>query len=129
MWMLTSSFGSWSRTHRIWLERAAQLMKAVEQGEVVLRVTDIIVAEVVWVLHSFYRYEPHKIATTMLEFLAQDGIEADEDVLSALVLYSSKGIDLVDALLAVRMQRAGIRQVYSFDRHFDRVAGLERVQP
>jgi predicted nucleic acid-binding protein len=109
--------------------RAAELMKAVERGEVALRVDDIIVAEVAWVLRSFYRYEPQQIAATLLEFLAQDGIEVSEDVLSALVLYSGKRIDFVDALLAVHAQRSDIRQVYSFDRHFDRVAGLERVEP
>ena len=110
-------------------ERAARLMQAVERGEVTLRVDDIIVAEVVWVLSSFYKYKVQEIATTLLELLAQDGIEVEDSILSALVLYSSKGIDFVDALLATRMQVHGVRQVFSFDRHFDRVAGLERLEP
>jgi predicted nucleic acid-binding protein len=110
-------------------QRATLLMQVVERGEVILRVDDIVVAEVVWVLSSFYHYKSQQIATTLLEFLSQDGLEVDDNVLSALVLYSDKGIDFVDALLAVRMQHADIRQVYSFDRHFDRVMGLERLEP
>ncbi len=111
-------------------ERAAMLMEAVDRGEVTLRVDEIIVAEVVWVLSSFYKYKAQEIVPRLLEFLSQDGIEVENSILSALVLYGGgTGIDFVDALLATRMQRSGIRYVFSFDRHFDRVTGLERLEP
>lgn len=110
-------------------ERAATLMQAVDRGEVRLRVEEIIVAEVVWVLSSFYKYKAQEIVPRLLEFLSQDGIEVENSVLSALVLYGSTGIDFVDALLATSMQRFGVRYVFSFDRHFDRVTGLQRLEP
>ncbi|OQA47016.1 MAG: tRNA(fMet)-specific endonuclease VapC [Chloroflexi bacterium ADurb.Bin325] len=110
-------------------ERAAVLMQAVDRGEVTLRVDEIIVAEVVWVLSSFYKYKAQEIAPRLLEFLSQDGVEVENSILSALALYGSKGIDFVDALLATHMQHAGVRYVFSFDRHFDRITGLERLEP
>jgi predicted nucleic acid-binding protein len=109
--------------------KARALMEAVARGTVKLRVHEIIVAEVVWVLTSFYKYEANDVATGLTGFLSQDGIEVDDDVLAALALYGSKGVDFVDAVLAVHMQRDGIGEVYSFDKHFDRLAGLQRVEP
>lgn len=110
-------------------EKAAVLMQAVERGEMTLCVDDIIVAEVVWVLRSFYRHKAQEIATTLLELLSQDGVEVDDAVLPALALYGNKGVDFVDALLATRMQQRGIGRVFSFDRHFDQISGIERLEP
>jgi len=110
-------------------EKTTVLMKAVERGETTLVVDDIIVAEVVWVLSSFYRHKAQEISTTLFELLSQDGIEVDDAVLSALALYGNKGVDFVDALLATRMQRRGAGRVFSFDRHFDRISGIERLEP
>lgn len=108
---------------------ATALMQAVEDGRVKLRVDEITVAEVVWVLSSFYKHKPTDIASTLIEFLAQDGIETQDAIFTALVLYGSKGIDFLDALLAVHMQQQGIYQVFSFDRHFERVPALQRLEP
>lgn len=86
-------------------ERAALLFQAVEQGELQLMVDPIVLAEVVWVLQSFYRYRPAEIAPIMREFLLQDGIEAEEKdiLLQALSLYEFRNVDFADALVAARM--------------------------
>ena len=40
-----------------------------------------------------------------------------------------KNIDFTDALLCARMLAAGETDISSFDRHFDRVAGIRRIDP
>jgi len=112
-------------------ERAASLFHAVERGELRLIVESIVVAEVVWVLQSFYRYRPAQIAPVLREFLLQDGIEAEDrdTLLQALSLYESKNVDFTDALVAARMQKRGVTQIFSFDEHFDRLPGVQRVFP
>lgn len=40
-----------------------------------------------------------------------------------------KNVDFVDALVAVRMGKSGMREVYSFDKNFDRLAGINRIEP
>lgn len=112
-------------------EQAAHLFQAVEQGELRLIVDSIVLAETVWVLQSFYRYRPAEIAPVMREFLLQDGIEAeDKDVLlQALSLYESKNVDFADALVAARMRRQKVRDIFSFDEHFDRLPGVRRRVP
>jgi predicted nucleic-acid-binding protein len=112
-------------------EKAALLFQAVEDEHITLIVDDIVIAEVVWVLQSFYHHQVADIATVLRNFLLQDGIQAEEKdtLLQALTLYETKNIDFADALIATRMQERGIRHVFSFDTHFDRLSNVERVPP
>jgi len=110
---------------------AAQLFQALEDGKVILVVDDIVIAEAVWVLQSYYHHQAADIATTLRDFLLQDGIEAEEKatLLQALTLYETRNIDFADALVVVRMQKCEIAHVFSFDTHFDRVPGIHRLLP
>ena len=50
--------------------------------------------------------------------------------LRALDLYaSSPFLDFEDALAVAHMEQRGIREVLSYDRDFDRVEGITRVEP
>ena len=112
-------------------QQAADLFKAVEDGKLSLVVDDIVIAEAVWVLESFYGHPRLRIAEALRDFLAQDGIEAEEKstLLRALVLYEARNVDFADALVAVRMQERGISRIFSFDTHFDRLSLVERQVP
>jgi predicted nucleic acid-binding protein len=50
--------------------RAARLMAKAEQGEVSLYLSTLVLAEVVWVLQSFYQYSIAEIARVLLAFCA-----------------------------------------------------------
>lgn len=110
-------------------EKSVALMKAVEEGDVTLRVDEIIAAEVVWVLKSVYKFTAQEIATAFLGILSQDGVVVSDVVISALALFGSQGISFGDALLAARMQQSGVARVFSFDKHFDRIPGIRRLEP
>lgn len=89
---------------------------AVERGELPIIVDTIVLAEVVWGLQSFYRYRPTEIAPVLRELLLQDGIEAeDKDVLlQALSLYELKNMDFAGALVAVRMRKRRLAEIFQF---------------
>jgi predicted nucleic acid-binding protein len=110
-------------------EKSVALMKTVEEGDVTLRVDEIIAAEVVWVLKSVYKFTAQEIAAACLEILTHDGIVVSDVVISALALFGSQGISFRDALLAARMRQTGVTRVFSFDKHFDRIPGIERLEP
>jgi predicted nucleic acid-binding protein len=59
-------------------ERALRLIQRAEKGEVNLKLSPIVVAEIVWVLSSFYRYSRTQIAEVLLPLIASDGISCDE---------------------------------------------------
>ena len=110
-------------------EASLKTFSAAQDGQICLIITPIILAEVVWVLESFYGYAKEKIAVTIIQFLYSDGLEVMElDILiQALSLYHEKNIDFADALLAVSALSHGPNLIYSFDRHFDRIPGITQI--
>ena len=112
-------------------EASLKTFSAAQDGQICLIITPITVAEVVWVLESFYGYSKEQIAVTIIQFLYSDGIEViDLDILiQALSLYHEKNIDFADSLLAVSALSRGPTRIYSFDRHFDRIPGITRCDP
>ena len=49
--------------------------------------------------------------------------------LRALDLYATYSIDFEDALIVAQMERQGITALYSYDRDFERVPGVTRLEP
>jgi predicted nucleic acid-binding protein len=112
-------------------EAAFNTFSAAQDGHIRLAIIPITVAEVVWVLESFYNYPKDQIAITLTQFLHSEGLEViNLDVLiQALSLYQEKNIDFADALLAVSALSGGPNLIYSFDHHFDRIPGITRLEP
>ena len=112
-------------------DSAARLFQSVDQGALELVLDEVVLAETVWVLSSFYGFSADEIAPILGTLLANDGIVSNEkmELLQALALYEKKNIDFVDALVAVRMLKHGIPEIYSFDKHFDRLKSIQRLQP
>jgi predicted nucleic acid-binding protein len=100
-------------------ERAARLANRAEQGEITLKVTSIVVAEVVWVLISFYGYSREQVAEVLIALLTADGIvlELTEQVIAALDRMASLNVDFIDAYLAELARREN-EAVASFDQDF-----------
>jgi len=58
--------------------RAAHLMKRAEAGEISLFISPLVLAEIIWVLKSFYRYSMGDIAEVILALVTAQGIEVDD---------------------------------------------------
>lgn len=112
-------------------DSAARVFEQVDQGDLELVIDGVVLAETVWVLSSFYGFTAREIAPALATLLSNDGMISQEktELLQALALYDRKNIDFVDALVAVRMLKHGIQDVYSFDKHFDRLQSINRIQP
>lgn len=111
-------------------EASVRLVDALEREEVHVSLEDVIVAEVVWAMQSQFRTERTELSRRLVEFVDLPGVHNDDKptLRDALALYGSRTIDFADALLAARALRRGGAGV-SFDRDFDRIAGLRRIQP
>ncbi len=110
-------------------EKAAAIAERAERGEYLLRVAPVVVAEIVWVLQSFYGHEKRQIADALTAVLLAEGVDAgDRDaVVSALEMMATSNVDFVDAYLA-QMSRATQEAVCSFDEDFRRL-GVELITP
>lgn len=59
--------------------RSVELMKRVERGEVTLLISQLVVAEVVWVLKSFYKHSMEDISKAIVSLLSAPGVEAEDN--------------------------------------------------
>lgn len=65
-----------------------------------------------------------KILITPFLFCAQKDL-----ILNALTLYGDKNIDYIDAYNISVLKEQGIKEVYSYDRHFDKIEWVRRLEP
>lgn len=106
--------------------RVVTMMRRAERGELSLRVSAIVIAEVIWVLESFYKYEPAVIAEVLREFLVADGVAVDEsDVVIEALRLMRDGASFVDAYVA-SLARSHREPVFTLDSGFRRL-GVETV--
>jgi len=96
-----------------------------------LLVPDLIVAEVVYVLESFYEVERAKVAELARAVIAFPAVTViDQDLLlRAIEVYELDRIDFAEAYLVASAERSGVNTVASFDRSIDRVKTVRRLEP
>jgi len=109
---------------------AAELMKRAEAGEVRLYLSPLVLAEIVWVLKSFYSHPLTSISDVLLTLVSAPGVEVDdlESTIKALELTAARNVDFADAYLAVRAAAEGAK-VCTFDRTDFRRLPVEWVRP
>lgn len=96
-----------------------------------LHLADLIVAELVYVLESFYELPRPRVAELVRATLAQENVLVDDEriLLRALTVYEDARLHFAEAYLVARAESAGGGAVASFDRSIDRVGGIERIEP
>jgi len=83
--------------------KAQSLMRRAVEGELLLVIPVVVLAEVVWVLRSpYYGFKPTRIASELQDLVTADGIsmEGGDDVVEALALMVDHNVDFADAYLA-----------------------------
>jgi predicted nucleic acid-binding protein len=110
--------------------RSRSLFALAAAGDVTLIVTDLALAETVWVLQSFYNLDRSAIAVALKDLIESAGIEVQGKarVLSALRNFAQTDVNFVDAYHAAIAAAESIA-IASFDRDFDQFAGVKRVEP
>lgn len=109
---------------------AAKAARFLGEGHDLL-LTDLVVAEVVYVLESFYGVARPRVAELVRMILTFPAISVvdQELLLRATEVYEMERVDFADAYLVACAERAGDAVIASFDRSLDRVATVTRVEP
>ena len=117
---LTGDPPSEARRATRYLERADELLLA-----------DLILAEVTYVLESFYEVARSQVAATLRSILAFPAIRVlDAELLHrAIEVYEVDRLDFADAYLVASAERTGIGIIASFDRSIDRIGTVRREEP
>ena len=96
-----------------------------------LLLTDLVVAETLYVLESFYEAPRVQIAETIRSLIAFDSIVTVDPalLLRAIEVYEIDRLDFAEAYLVACAESADVGRVASFDRAIERVTSVERVEP
>ena len=108
--------------------RATGFLAAAQERE--LRLTDLVLAEVVYVLESFYKVPRSEVAKYARAVIAFPAIRVDDPamLLRAIEVYETDRLDFADAYLVAAAER-GVGVVASFDKAIDRVGTVRRLVP
>jgi predicted nucleic acid-binding protein len=96
-----------------------------------LLLTDLVAAETVYVLESFYEAPRDEVASAVRSLVAFDSIVCVDPslLLRAFEVYETDRIDFAEAYLVACAESTGVGTIASFDRSIDRVDTIERIEP
>ena len=110
-------------------QKALSFQKFLEDGAKVL-LTDVTVAEVYWTLKSFYKFSKEKILLNLETLLTLPQIDANKElIIETLSLLKKINVSFIDAYLAVFSCLKNDGKILSFDKGFDKIKSIERIEP
>ena len=93
--------------------------------------TEFVIAEIIWVLESYYELSKKEVQDKVEKILNTPNLvcQNKDIILNALTLYYEKDIDYIDAYNAVFLRNNSIETLYSYHKHFDSIDWLTRLEP
>ena len=111
-------------------EKARRATRYLQHADTLL-LSDLILAEVAYVLESYYEAPRPQVAEALrsiVAFRATRVVDAPL-LLRAVELCEVHGLDYADAYLVASAERTGVGVVASFDRAIDRIGTVRREEP
>jgi predicted nucleic acid-binding protein len=111
-------------------EMATRATAVLASGERLL-LADLVVAECVYVLESFYEVPRARVAELVRAAIALPAIETVDptSLLRALEVYELDRLDFAEAYLVAQAEATGVHEILSFDRTIDRIDSVTRREP
>lgn len=96
-----------------------------------LFLTDLIVAETVYVLESFYEAPREQVAAAMRSLVSMRSVVTVDPalLLRSIEVHENDRLDFAEAYLVACAESTGVGRVASFDRAIDRVDTVDRINP
>jgi predicted nucleic acid-binding protein len=114
-------------------EACRKLLKKAEQGKVELQTTESIISETVFVLESkrLYGLSRTEIYDRLLPILTIDGLKVSykNSIIRALEIYAKEKIHFEDAILVAQAERLRVKEIFSYDKGFDKIKNVKRIEP
>ena len=110
-----------------------RLLQSAAEGELKLYTTDLVMAELVWVLQSpkTYNLSPAEIYDIILPlFTIKNLYFPSKNIFPDIMeLFKTENIDFIDAYNHEVMRGRKIDTIYSYDKHFDQLPDVARQEP
>lgn len=105
-----------------------KLLKKAEKDE--LEIPDVIIAEIAWVLSSFYKLAKEEVVEKLEGLLTLENIKLNRPVLKRTTdFYRKYNISYTDAYLIAYTLENNLNAIYSYDEGLDKVKEVRRLEP
>ncbi len=108
-------------------EKARALFEKAEAGKIKLETSELVIAEIVWVLESYYGFSRKEISDVLGTLLSSRNLKiaGSARISDAVQLYLSGNLDFIDAYNISFMRAKEITRVATFDhKHYKKVEGI-----
>lgn len=110
-------------------QKADRFEKFLTLGEKIV-LTDVTFAEIYWTLKSFYHFPKQKIIDALEKLITTASIKCSDELLyQTLNILKKKNISLIDAYNVAFSRIKNDSRIMSFDKGFDKIKGVKRVEP
>lgn len=112
--------------------RVKHFFELAKKGVLELCTNEMIVAELIWVLSSYYDCSKDEVFNIVSRILSLKFLVTPRrDLLyHALFIHKIKNVDFIDAYTALFMKEEGIQKIATFDKtDFKRFDWVERIEP
>lgn len=108
-------------------DRALALLESNEN----LWTTEMVIAEIEWVLRDFFELTSKQTADHLKRVLNLPNltIPHKKELMEATSLYETINVDWTDCFNAILMKEEGIKEIYSFDKDFNKLKFIKRLEP
>ncbi|MEK7622277.1 MAG: PIN domain-containing protein [Patescibacteria group bacterium] len=109
----------------------SQLFKKIKSNKIKAVTGNVVLAELIWTLKSFYGADKDEIARRVKGIIQLRGLKVVDNynAMTAIELYQNKSIKFIDALIAsIKLIQEKKWTIVSFDKDFDRI-GVNRKEP
>ncbi len=110
-----------------------ELFRRAKAGDVTLVTSSVIIAEVTFVLTSraTYNFSRRQVSLGLQPLLVLPHLQLEQKpaVMAALELWELTKLDFPDCLAVEMTQRMSLDAIYSYDRGFDRIPDIRRLEP
>jgi predicted nucleic-acid-binding protein len=102
---------------------ATEYFNRVKGGQEKIVILESVIAECIYVLTKIYKVPKDEAARSLIALLNYRGVVNSDrnELISALTLFTSKHIDIVDCILCIKAKSNGTA-VFSFDADLNRIA-------
>ena len=107
------------------------LFLKVESGKIKAESDLVVIAELVWVLSSYFKIERNVVFEYVSLILKMKNlfVKDEQIIVNALSIFCAKNIDFIDCFCAAYVMKRDDLTLCSYDKDFDKVDGIKRVEP
>lgn len=111
------------------LQKAARVKEILSNNRATNVLPDLVIAEIIWVLSSYYELEKASIIEKIRALIHVSTIDCNKTLLDqSLTNWENYNISFVDSYLAAMAELKGLN-IFSYDVKFDKVASVNRLEP